>query len=634
MCTPALGEREIAMAKLTRRSAVGALCATALARRAGAQTATLVRYPYLQNVGNDRATILWTTLEDAAGVVEYSTDRSYSRSAPGRSQRFGTTATGLPFAYYQHQADLRDLRPAAEYFYRVVADGQNLTPGVEQRFRTAGSGPFSFLVFGDSGDGSPKQRQLARLMIREDVALALHTGDLVYPSGTFDLFQRNYFDVYSDLMRRVPFFPCPGIHEYFSNSAAAYVAVHSVPGEDVPPADRGRYYSFDWGGVHFIALDTNRPLADAANGTGRMLDWLENDLRKTRQFWRVVYFHHTPFPNATHEGDPVTALARSRIAPILERYDVQLVFSGHEHNYQQSLTIRNGVAVEPGTGVRYITTGGGGAPLYPVAPRPMITYAESAHHYVRGDVQGHRMILRATRVDGQEIDNVVLAPPPQVSGDAVVNSASFTPASAPGGLVSIFGRQLAAEENQAFTLPLPREISGIGATAEGRRLPLLYVSATQINAQLPFDVQGRTTLRVTTPNGSAETSITISEVAPAIFSPGVLHSTGVPVSDAAPAEPGESILVFLTGLGLVSGDITAGQAAPFSPLLLVRAPVEARIGGLSVTPSFAGLAPGFVGLYQVNLKIPEELSSGAYPLRILSRGVSSNAVNLPVRKNQ
>lgn len=621
------------MIKVTRRSVVGGLSATALSQRAGAQTATLVRYPYLQNVGKDRATILWTTLEEGSGFVEYAADRSYSQSATAQSRRFGTTETGLRFAYYQHQADLTGLRAGTEYFYRVMVDGQDLTPGVEQRFRTAGPGPFTFLVFGDSGDGSAEQLQVARLMVREPAALVLHTGDLVYPSGTFELFQRRYFDIYSELMRRVPLFPCPGIHEYFSNSAAAYVAVHWPPSDGVPASDRGRYYSFDWGNVHFISLDTNSPLADAVRGTGAMLEWLENDLRKTRQFWRVVYFHHTPYPNATHEGDPVTALARDRIVPILERYDVQLVLSGHEHNYQQTRTIRNGQAVEPGAGILYITSGGGGASLYPVVPRLMVAYAESAHHYVRAEVQGHRMTLRAVRADGQEIDNLAFAPVPLISSNAVVNAASFEPSLAPGGLVSIFGRQLGAEDSQASSLPLPTELAGINAMIGGRRLPLLYASPMQINCQLPFDLQGSLTLRVSTPNGSAETAVMISEVAPAIFSPGVFHADGTPVSESFPAAAGESILMFLTGLGAVTGEIAAGRVAPFSPLLTVRAPVEVRLGIISVMPSFAGLAPGFVGLYQVNARIPEGLPAGTYQLRVVARGVSSNSVNVAVRFN-
>jgi len=374
------------------------------------------------------------------------------------------------------------------------------------------------------------------------------------------------------------------------------------------------------------------PLIEAVSGTGRMLDWLENDLRKTRQFWRVAFFHAAPYAAGLHENDPMDALVRQRIVPILERYDVQLVLNGHEHSYQQSQPIRSGAPVEAGRGVVYVTTGGGGATLYPVFPRPMLVYAESSHNYIHGAVQGYRMTLRAVRVDGQVIDNTDLAPPPLIFGEAVVNAASFDRSLAPGTLVSIFGLHLASEDSQAFQPPLPTELSGASVRVNERRLPLLYVSPMQVNAQLPFDLQGQATLRATTPNGSAETSVTISDVAPAIFAPpGVVHPDGTPVSDAFPAEGGEVVSVYLTGLGRVNGEIAAGQAAPLSPLLTVRTPIEVLLGGISIAPSFAGLAPGFVGLYQVNLRVPEQLASGTHALQVVARGVRSNAVRVPVR---
>lgn len=608
------------------------------------QAARLVRYPYVQNVRNDRATILWTTLESGRGAVLYSTDRSFSRSVTARIREFLPPETGLVFPFYQYEAELTGLRPATEYFYRVLVDGENLTQGDDLRFRTAGSNPFTFLAIGDSGQGTQAQRQVAQRMMQETAALVLHTGDIAYGFGKFEEFQAHHFDIYQDLMKRVPFFPSPGNHEYDTNNAAPYLAVHSLPTEDVPPADRGRYYSFDWAGVHFIALDSNVPLRDAASGTGAMLEWLENDLAKTRKFWRVVYFHHPPYAGGPNERDVLSALARDFIVPILERYDVQLVLNGHEHSYQRTHPLRNGVRAASGDGIVYITSGGGGASLYPVFPTTrccgdVVAHAESTYHFVRGEVDGTRMTLRAIRANGQEMDSVTLAPRPAISADATVNAASFTTSLAPGTLVSIFGRNLAAEETQASGLPLPFDLLRTSLTVGGRRMPLLYVSPTQINAQLPFDAQGQATLRITTPNGSAETSVNISEAAPAIFSvltefgrlAAVLHANGALVTSASPAEAGEFLAVYLTGLGQVDGPIVAGQPAPRSPLLRVRAPVEVRVGNTTVTPSFAGLAPDFAGLYQVNVQIPPSLTGGTHSLRVVAGGVSSNSVSLAVR---
>ncbi len=634
------------MVRLWRRPATwlvvaAAALAPALWRASGQATFTLVRWPYVQNMRTDRASILWATREEGFGVVEYSSDRSYSRRAVATGRLIPSSITGSGQPYYQYQADLTGLTPNSEYFYRVLVDDEVLT-FEELRCRTAGTGPnFQFLAFGDSGEGSPAQRGVARLMSQENPALVLHTGDIAYPVGSFDQFQRRHFDIYQTLMQRLSFFPSPGNHDYDTQNALPYVTLHSLPTEEVPPPDHNRYYSFDWGEVHFVAIDTNRPLQQAVQANGPMLRWLDEDLRRTRKLWRVAYFHHPAYPTSNHENDSTSVnLVRPHLLPILERHEVQLVLSGHEHNYQQSVPMRGGRRVEPGLGTVHVITGAGGAPLYPAIPRDVVAYAESAHHYVRGEVEAQRITLRAIRVDGQEIDTVRLTTLPILAAEAAVNAASFTTSLAPGALISIFGRRLALEEASATSLPLPNELAGTIVRINGRRLPLLYVSRNQINAQVLFDVMGPATLRVEYPGGFAEVPVTISEPAPAIFSttpelgqrPAAIHLNGQLVTPNNPVQAGETISIFLTGLGRPSaGEITAGQPAPAQPLLSISGPVVATFGAVNATPSFAGLAPGFAGLYQVNVQVPLSLATSTYPLRIVARGISSNTVNLAVR---
>ncbi len=605
------------------------------------QAATLLRYPYLQNVRADRATILWTTRESGEGTVQFSSDSSFSRVVIARTRSFLPAETQLAATFYQYQAEITGLTISTEYRYRVLVDEEDVAPKEDLRFRTAGDGPFTFLALGDSGQATPAQAQLAQLMLKETPALILHLGDIAYESGTYDQFQKNYFDYYKDLMKRVPFFTTPGNHEYVTNFAAPYLAVHAPPTDTVPLADRGRYYSFDWGNVHFISLDSNQPLADAVGGTGPMLQWLESDLQKTQQTWRIVFFHHPPYLVSNHEDDEADALVRSNVVPVLDKYPIDLVLNGHEHNYQHTLPLRGGQPIDPGFGPVYIISGGGGAVLHPVFPNPLQVYAEGANHYLRAEVQGLRMTIHAIRADGQEIDKFTIEPrfavnqgPPQISSDAVVNAASFTRALAPGMLVSIFGQNLGQRATQASSFPLPTQMFGTTVTLNNVPLPLLYVSPNQINAQLPFALLGEATLRVSNPNGASEARVSIFQAAPGIFSvapnPAILHASGTLVSAASPAQPGEMVSIYSTGLGDVNGSIAAGQPAP-SPPLATRVPVQAQLGTTSLTPTFAGLAPGFVGLYQVNLQVPTGLSSGAYKLQLVATGTSSNPVNLSVR---
>lgn len=593
---------------------------------------TFVHRPYVQNLREDRVSILWSTRENLTGTVQYSTDTSFSQSTSAQLRAFPTSATGLPFPFYQYQADLTGLSPGTDYFYRIFMNGENVTAEGEYRIHTAGPGPFTFLVFGDSGAGTAAQTQLTLRMITEQPNFVIHVGDIAYQDGTFGQFTANYFDYYATLMRRSCFFAAPGNHEYQTPGAAPYLALHSPPTATVPLADLDRYYSFDWADAHFIALDSNLLDNAYAAAGARMLDWLENDLATSRALWRVVYFHHIPYPVSQHIDDPLCTAARERVVPILEKYGVQLVLTGHEHNYERSVPMRSGAAVAPATrGTIYITTGGGGATLHPVRPRDYYVKQGSVYHYLRVDADASQMTVRAIGADGREFDRVTLSLPSLPSAEAVLNAASFTTALAPGGLVSIFGQGLAAGAGQAASLPLPTDLSGSSVTLNGAPLPLFYASPTQINAQLPTGAHGIATLRVSTASGSAETPVTILETAPAIFPSGVLRADGTPVSNGPPVKPGDALVVYMTGLGAVDGAISTGVLAPASPLLKVFAPVEVQFGEISVTPLFAGLTPGFVGLYQVNVIVPPNVVSRVYPLRVSARGNLSNAMSVPVQ---
>ena len=117
--------------------------------------------------------------------------------------------------------------------------------------------------------GTPEQLRVASLLQQEDVSLVLHVGDIAYMHGSFADFQKNYFDVYRQVLARTPLFPTPGNHEYETPNAVAYLALHNVPAETVSLGERGRYYSFDWGNVHFVSLDSNSDRSSVAFGTAR-----------------------------------------------------------------------------------------------------------------------------------------------------------------------------------------------------------------------------------------------------------------------------------------------------------------------------------------------------------------------------
>ena len=221
---------------------------------------------------------------------------------------------------------------------------------------------------------------------------------------------------------------------------------------------------------------------------------------------------------------------------------------------------------------------------------------------------------------------------------AVSNAASGNAtAIAPGSIVSIYGSGLANSTATAGSFPLPANLGGATVTVGGENAPLLYASPTQLNAQVPFDIPAGTASLSVSVGGSliGTGSLTISAAAPGLFLEGqnaaaVLNQDGSLNSSSHPAPVGSYIAAFLTGLGPVNPPVAAGVAAPVTPLSNATFGATATIGAATAPVQFAGLAPGFAGLYQVNVQVPA-LSAGQYPLQVSVNGVLSNAATVSVQ---
>jgi uncharacterized protein (TIGR03437 family) len=219
---------------------------------------------------------------------------------------------------------------------------------------------------------------------------------------------------------------------------------------------------------------------------------------------------------------------------------------------------------------------------------------------------------------------------------AVSNAASGSAAAAaPGSIVSIYGSGLAASTATATSFPIPSALGGAAVAVDGIAAPLLYASPTQLNAQIPFDVSSGAANITVAVNGAAAgtASILIQSSAPGLFmqqgAAAVVNQNGLVNSQSQPAAVGTVIAAYLTGLGAVNPPGVTGVAAPASPLSMVNGLVTATIGGISASVRFAGLAPGFAGLYQVNIVVPQ-MATGQYPLQISVGGVVSNAATVSI----
>lgn len=238
---------------------------------------------------------------------------------------------------------------------------------------------------------------------------------------------------------------------------------------------------------------------------------------------------------------------------------------------------------------------------------------------------------------------------PFISSGGIVNAASFASGQplAPGSIVSLFGGKMAAATPQgAASLPLPSTLGGARLTIGGQKVPLYYTRDDQINAQVPFELAPNTRpqalVRVSLPGVEAVSVpeiITLDVARPGVFTiPGavaqgvVINLQGQVVNDAAPATAGDFVVVYAAGLGPTNPAVASGQASPSDPPARVTSAATVTVGGVTADVPFAGLTPGLVGLYQLNVRIPSGVTPGpAVPLVVTQNGVSSNTVTLAIQ---
>ena len=218
---------------------------------------------------------------------------------------------------------------------------------------------------------------------------------------------------------------------------------------------------------------------------------------------------------------------------------------------------------------------------------------------------------------------------PAVTG--LANAASFQAAFAPGGIVAIFGTQLAPSTESASAVPLPNSMAGVAVLVNGVAAPLYYVSSTLINIQIPYEtIPGNAVTLSINNNGKVGTSnFIVTSVGPGIF----MDSNSVVVPTGS-ATRGQEIAIYITGVGAVSPAVSTGAApALATPLADLPKPVQSAtvtVGGASANIAFIGIPPGLVGVTQINFTVPATIGTGSQALVVKIGGVASAAVKLNV----
>ncbi len=307
---------------------------------------TLARGPYLNQSNQNSIIIRWRTSQAIAGRV-----------------RFGTAVGSLTqtvdeaSAQTDHVVQLTGLTPYTRYYYSVGSAFDTLAGNdAEHTFRTSptpGTATDTRIwVVGDCGLGSQFQMDVRDAYYAwtgtRAPELCLMLGDNAYNSGLDSEYQTGFYNIYPTMFRKMPLWSTLGNHDANGSSTSPttnfpYFDMFTFPtnGEcGGVPSGTEHYYSFDYGNIHFICLDSQTTLANNSP-TAPQTVWLQNDLASNTKTWTIAFFHHPTYTKGSHDSDTEGQLVTMRTvyAPILEAGGVDLILFGHSHCYERSFLV-------------------------------------------------------------------------------------------------------------------------------------------------------------------------------------------------------------------------------------------------------------------------------------------------------
>ncbi len=335
--------------------------------------------PYLLQVGSDSATLrLRSTVATEATLT----------ATPEGGAAISIT---MPADEIQ-TAQLTDLQPGATYAY-TVEHGADSWSG---SFRTPAGADDTvrFAVLGSSGVANDAQHAIADEITADSPDFVLHTGDVVFPRGGLCHYGLRYFGPYENLIGNSPVAPTAGEVDLKSRDGRTFretFALATDTSENTP-----LYHAFDYGPVHVVVLDSELYERNDRSGIDAQRDWLTADLGENTLPWTVVVLHRPLYSSAKGAASDTIG---ADLQPIFETNGVDLVLSGHVRDYER---------FQPGDGITYVVTGGGGASLQSLGSDRTSVAAASVHHFLSIEATPDRLSARVIDDHGTVIDTFSL----------------------------------------------------------------------------------------------------------------------------------------------------------------------------------------------------------------------------------
>ena len=369
-------------------------------------TKRITREPYMQSTTTTSTIVAWGTrdprgelvVSEPGGDVVQRVPAFYAGN-PDKERRRRAAQARDPVAaddMYIVAAKVMELEPTHLYCYQISVDGVALTEPAPMNTASAPGldEPVNFVAVGDVGTGGAAEHAIEQRMTESPFEFIVLLGDIAYESGKAAQLNGNFFAVYKDVLRYVPVYPTLGNHERLTNQGQPYLEAFVLPGKE-------SYYSFDWGPIHFVAIDTTKR-------DSQQLIWLDEDLGKNKLPWTIVFGHHPPYSNSLRGPQ---LWIRKAFAKIVTDHHVDIFLTGHEHQYERFRI----------AGVNYVVSGGGGGQLTRFFGTQQALKQATAHHYLAFEVTAKALTMKAIDINGREIESLKLSkepdkPPVKVNG--------------------------------------------------------------------------------------------------------------------------------------------------------------------------------------------------------------------------
>lgn len=546
-----------------------------------ADAASVTRGPYLQSGTAMSVIVRWRT--------DVATDSRVSHgAAPGNLTSFVDNLTSTT----EHEIKIENLLPDTIYYYAVgttagILAGNDATHFFLTAPMTGTPKPTRIWVLGDSGTANASAAAVRNAYYAftgsRHTDLWLMLGDNAYTDGTDSEYQAAVFNMYPTMLRKSVLWPTLGNHDGHSadsgTQSGPYYDIFTLPrnGEAGGTASGTEaYYSFDYGNVHWIVLDS---FGSDRSPFGPMMTWLQADLATTTQDWIIAYWHHPPYSKGSHDSDSEGGLRdmRENALPVLEAGGVDLVLSGHSHSYERSFLLDGHYGTSTTLQPSMILDGGDGRPtgngayqkpvlgpvahegaVYTVAGSSGKTSGGTLDHpamFISLDVLGSVVLdLDGNRLDaifldstGAIRDTFTLLKPPAGNQSPAVSAGADQSIALPSG-VSLDGN--VSDDG----LPNPPGLTTTLWSVESGPGAALFGDANAVDTTASFSTAGTYVLRLTAYDGELtsfdETTTTVypeatnqppavqATATPIVFLPASATLGGTVGDDGLPNPPG------------------------------------------------------------------------------------------------